>query len=474
MQRLKQNIPEARRANLFRRAWNRLTEWEKSPVLTKIEEIRTRRAERLIGEQKWEQVMRMGRGAVPALIGTFENMGPIKSMNIVWALVGIGTPAIRGLVGALKDEDDFIREFSAKALAEIAKKKPKYKWDKHVPALMKGLEYGVGKGARANVATLLGEVEDARALPALILALKDDDTHVMTCARDALVKKGKPAIDALYAALGNEDPEIRAHAAWAISGMKSELKIEGLEVAVPTLIGLLGDGNHEVQRNACDALRYVGDSSAILPLYELMMGKDSSFLELPAGKFVELMEGGGTRAGEIVKARGIIAGAVLALEDLAKRHPDYAWEPMLPGFLKLVESNDAWLQQIASGALGSIAEGHPEYEWSDIAPKVARTLCVDRGRVGTQADKALVKMGMVSAKPLILVMNNEHAAPWAASALTELAKKHAEDVAKEIIKAVNGKFGETLQEISTANGMAVQNLSDILLECGKRMENATS
>ena len=472
MQQLKQNIPEAQRANPFRRAWNHLTDWEKSPVLKGINDRRMRKAERLIREQKWRSVIGMRRAAVPALIKSFEKLGQIKSMDIVWTLVGIGTPAIHGLVGALKDEDENVRAFSAKALAEIAEKKPKYGWKEFFPAIEGALLEEEARGAKGNLAELLGRIGDTGAVDSLITVLKDGDAHVIACASRAFAKMGRPGIEALIGALGNEDPKIRAHAARATADMRGERNVDCLELAVPALIGRLGDGDHEVQKSASDALRWVGDSSAIVPLYELMVGTDAFFLEVPAGKFVELMREDGVKAGEIIDARTIIASTALALADIAGRHPDYAWEPMVPGFLKLVESNDAWLQQIASDALGTIAKSHPEYEWKEAASKIARTLCVDRGNVRTEADKALVKMGMVSAKPLIHVMNNEHASPWAAKALKELAKKHAEEVAEEIVQAVNGNFGEDLKEISTGNGMAVQNLSDVLLECGKAMENA--
>ena len=423
MQQIRQNIPEAQRANPFRRAWNHLTDWEKSPVIKTIRGIRERRIHGLLEEFKSG--------------------------------------------GRLIERDPFLGNIVDHGAERKLLKMGKYS----VPALNEALN-GSDKALRGKAARMLGEIEDARALPALILALKDDDIHVMTCVRNALAKKGKPAIHALNAALGNEDPEIRAHAAWAISGMVFEEKADGLEPTIPALIGLLGDGNHEVRISAADALRHVGDSSAIEPLYGLITGEDSFLLELRPGEFSELVKNGDPEAGKVVRARALLMSAMLALSDIAKRHPDHPWEPMLPGLMKPLDCNDAWLQQVTAKALGTIAESHPEYKWDEAAPKVARTLCVDRGHVVTHAGDALVKMGMVSVKPLIFVMNNLHAVGPAGAALKELSKKHPEEVAAEIIAAVNGKFGEELIAVSTGNGMAVQNLSDILRECGEAMENA--
>lgn len=74
---------------------------------------------------------------------------------------------------------------------------------------------------RRAVATCLGSIEPApaEAIPALVLALADDDATVRDAATQALVAGGESAITGLVAALRHADMEVRLRAAAALGRM---------------------------------------------------------------------------------------------------------------------------------------------------------------------------------------------------------------------------------------------------------------
>jgi HEAT repeat protein len=84
---------------------------------------------------------------------------------------------------------------------------------------------------RASVARALGEIGDSRAVDALIEALKDEDSDVRENSIDALVKIAKKdlgVVDKLIKALRDEDSDVRASVAWALGEIRDARAVEAL------------------------------------------------------------------------------------------------------------------------------------------------------------------------------------------------------------------------------------------------------
>ena len=155
MQQLKQNAHEAHRANPFRRAWNHLTDLEKSPVLRSLREMKERRISRLLEEVKsgWrvtehdpilekivdnsaeKKIVKMGRHAVPALIvalGDSNESVRGSAALAFWRIAENGgdcSSAVPMLIKALGDSDKWVRGSAAGALWKIAEKNPNVIFD---------------------------------------------------------------------------------------------------------------------------------------------------------------------------------------------------------------------------------------------------------------------------------------------------------------------------------------------------------
>jgi len=177
---LKQNIPEAQRANPFRRAWNHLTDWGESPVVKQIVRMHLKK--------DVNKALRMGRTAVPAL------------------------------VGCLKDKDGDVRDSAAKLLGHIALVHPEYDLEKAIPALA-GCLGDVQAQFYAAVALIrIGQ----RSIPALLDALgrgNEMERQKAALALYNMARDGKDcssAIPGLVAALKDESNEVKESAALAL------------------------------------------------------------------------------------------------------------------------------------------------------------------------------------------------------------------------------------------------------------------
>jgi hypothetical protein len=137
---------------------------------------------------------------------------------------------------------------------------------------------------RAGVAKALGAIGDARAVDALIEALKDKDSDVRENSIDALVKIAKKdlgVVDKLINVLRDKDSDVRGGIAKVLGNLgwdpKSEeervlyyiangdwdecVKMGG--VAVEFLIERLKDRNSDVRRSVAEALGKIGDARAV-------------------------------------------------------------------------------------------------------------------------------------------------------------------------------------------------------------------
>jgi HEAT repeat protein len=149
---------------------------------------------------------------------------------------------------------------------------------------------------RAGVARALGEIGDARAVEALIEALKDEDRGVRERSIDALVKIAKKdlgVVDKLIKALKDEDSDVRRGIAEVLDKIGLEPRnyeerilyyiakqnwyecVEMGSFAVEFLIERLKDKDSYVRENVAWALGEIGDSRAVDALIEALKDEDS-------------------------------------------------------------------------------------------------------------------------------------------------------------------------------------------------------
>ena len=119
---------------------------------------------------------------------------------------------------------------------------------------------------RQAAADKLGQIKDARAVPALSIALRDKDWGVRHMAGQALGKIGAPAVATLVAALKDDDWIVRQEAA-------SGLALVGAP-AVEPLITALKDGDWRMRSGAATALGKIKDARAVAPLIAVLADKD--------------------------------------------------------------------------------------------------------------------------------------------------------------------------------------------------------
>jgi HEAT repeat protein len=137
--------------------------------------------------------------------------------------------AVRELRGAVKDDDDGVRRGAIVALGQI------------------------GPGAKD-------------AVPALILALDDDNASVRSATAEALGKIGQEAVPALIKAVDADRPRIRVGALQALG-----FAGPAAHAAIPKLISTLSDP--EVRKEAIRALAGIG-KDAVVPLTKALGNED--------------------------------------------------------------------------------------------------------------------------------------------------------------------------------------------------------
>ncbi|MBZ0285113.1 MAG: HEAT repeat domain-containing protein [Anaerolineae bacterium] len=156
--------------------------------------------------------------AVPALIATLSDSNPAVGEAVFNALLQIGSRAVPELVDALPNTD---------------------------------------RDTRRDIANLLGQIGDPRAVPMLARTLWDKEPSVMQAALRAFQMIGEGAIPGLITLLQHKDEKLRIAAAWALGEI-------GNREAVPALIKTLEDRRSAALRQqAADALGRIGDAEAV-------------------------------------------------------------------------------------------------------------------------------------------------------------------------------------------------------------------
>ena len=146
--------------------------------------------------------------------------------------------SIDELIELLNDKDDFVVE---DAIGEL-----ELRADESVDPLIDALS-NRKKQIRMYAATLLGAINNPKAIPALIETLKDNNKLVRREASTALSRMGEPAVEPLIETLDVEDWKVRGAAAWALGNLDDER-------AIPALEKLLDDESGYVRQGAQSAI----------------------------------------------------------------------------------------------------------------------------------------------------------------------------------------------------------------------------
>lgn len=148
---------------------------------------------------------------------------------------------IEELIELLNDKDDYVVE---DVIGQL-----ELKGADALEPLMDALSHRK-KNVRLHAATLLGVINDEKAIPSLIETLKDNNKLVRREASTALSRMGAPAVDPLIETLADDDWRVRGTAAWALGNL-------GDKKAIPELEKLLDDESAFVKAGAKSAIESI-------------------------------------------------------------------------------------------------------------------------------------------------------------------------------------------------------------------------
>lgn len=210
-------------------------------------------------QQAAASLIRMGAGAVPALVEAILSRSPGMPAAGDQVLAHIGKPALPALIQTLQQAHPLVRARAALILGQI-------KDPAALPALREALRSEFFT-VRAAAAAALGEIGDRESLDSLLQSMKDPEAVVRASAVLAVGAFGLPGTFKSIASLLLEDPrtEVRQAAARALGRTQNP-------AALPLLMEALHDSFwwYEREPAAADllnAIQAMGEP-AILPLIE--------------------------------------------------------------------------------------------------------------------------------------------------------------------------------------------------------------
>ena len=184
----------------------------------------------LKAETEW--INDVGQPAIALLIESLKVSGPAVQADIIGLLVSLKDESFDMLIQALKNESSMVRRQALIALGRIGDDRalepivallgdedPGVKFyipvvldmiggEKMIPALHEAMG---NEMASVRIATIdiLGRIEDETAIDLLINRLADFDSYVKTCATNALIKIGEPAVPKLKEILENRAESVQ-------------------------------------------------------------------------------------------------------------------------------------------------------------------------------------------------------------------------------------------------------------------------
>ena len=147
--------------------------------------------------------------------------------------------AVKPLLEALKDEEEYVREAAVWALGEIGHKTA-------VEPLMLAVN-DRDRYVREGAVAALGKIKDPGVVQPLVRALQDHDESMRRAAEEALGRLGRIALPDLVTLLGAEDWDIR----WRVTHIMGQTKDSSV---LDALCRALKDENTYVREGAVAAL----------------------------------------------------------------------------------------------------------------------------------------------------------------------------------------------------------------------------
>jgi HEAT repeat protein len=214
------------------------------------------------------------------------------------ALIEIGAPAIEPLLPLLQSKHVAVRQAASWALYNLHYDPPpgaagarywvaQHDWKKcvaigeaAVDALIAAFEEESVQ-VRCGAAEALGEIGDARAIPALCMVLNDESKVVRDTIADALVRFGAAAYAPLLKVLQGKNGNGRAAAAVALGKL-------GNPDAVDALLEALQDQNVQTRATVAKALGALGDRKAVEALVIALKDKKKEAREAAAAALVQI------------------------------------------------------------------------------------------------------------------------------------------------------------------------------------------
>jgi len=239
-------------------------------------------------ERARAQLLRMGADAAPALIEALQSTDPVLLPYYQDILTRMGAAATPALTNALQNAHPIIRGRAAEILAQT-------KDATAIPALLSALR-GEFYTVRGKAARALGALRDPKSLDPLLKALKDPELEVRIEAVRAVGKFKDPETFDNMADLLLEDPQIEARQAaatafgetlnpraipylmlalrdpfwWYEREQAADALLEAITgmgtMAVETLLDALQDSEMTVRRLSAGLLGRIKDPRAIQPL----------------------------------------------------------------------------------------------------------------------------------------------------------------------------------------------------------------
>ncbi|MBM3175921.1 MAG: hypothetical protein FJZ93_09440, partial [Chloroflexi bacterium] len=253
--------------------------------------------DRSVAEEAAQAIAHLGEPAVEPLIRTLSAPREQARRMAILALSRIGTPSIGLLIEALRDKEENTQKGALEAIARIG--------DSAIESLrtaVKEKRMGIAESA----VEALGRIGGERAAEALIEMLATADYAVREDLISALVVAGKPAVEPLIEALGDERVDEAAvevlHRMAGDSVMQDQM-IDSLVRALPSgrpsrkvketlqrikspavepLLLALNHNDGRVRGEAADVLGRIGDERAIRPLIDRLGDTDKVVWEKAA------------------------------------------------------------------------------------------------------------------------------------------------------------------------------------------------
>ncbi len=357
--------------------------WTQQKLKSRISRIRLKTVQQL--------ARRQGPQAVKFLAPLVDDPEPDVRKAVVHALSGRQDKlAVAALVNALKDSVPEVRWRAVKALEAFGWQPTSDEqcvWRAVAHGeFLKAADYGAtaveplitelenpSSPNRREAVDSLGKLGDSRAIRPLMAALSDPDPNIRVAAVDALSWVSDPEVVAtLIQSLKDPTKYVRAGAASTL-GKAGDLS------AVEPLLALLRDDDWATRKAASEALARLRDKRAVEPMVALVNDPDQDVREAVVHALGEIRDRSAVEC--LIRAlvdpqlsvRNLASGALCKIDPYWERSEQA--QAAIPRLKVALRSNDYWVRQAASEALGKLDKSYipaPQLEGTDTTAMRAR------------------------------------------------------------------------------------------------------